>query len=173
MRCVKASRADLQSGWKRGLREGSMRRVWLVFAVWAGVVCNVAGAKTIHTEQASEGTLLTRQLARMTFSPLHELRPGLLTAVVPSELGVHSYKERYAGSNGRAIGEQGAFTVRRRTARSVRASTFGPQMPEPVALLLFGPMLFGASGLCVYPASRARRDGIRDVAGSLARVYGN
>ncbi len=44
------------------------------------------------------------------------------------------------------------------------------EVPGPVGLLSFGTMLFGAAGVCVYKASRAKRSGLIEEAGAIARL---
>ncbi len=81
-----------------------------------------------------------------------EMRPTLLAVATRLPIG-SLVEDRYTSADGTTAEAQGRASERQ-VAGSVQTPGFDRQMPEPMALLLFGTGLFGASGLCVYRASR-------------------
>lgn len=89
-------------------------------------------------------------------TPHIEMRPKLLAAATRS-LNTGPVEDRYTSADGTTADFRGR-ALPRPVAGLVRTPHFDPQMPEPLALLLFGSGLFGASGLCIHQASRVKRD---------------
>lgn len=142
-------------GGSQFFREDRVRKVGFLLAVLVGVGCNAARAKAIGSEQVPAMTSVAKRPAALTFS-----RPRFVAESILATPSAGPISDRYTSSDGRSITDVDDRAPQRPAARSVRTASFDPPIPEPLALLLFGSGLFGASGVCVYWASRMKRSEI-------------